>query len=159
MLHLCVHGAGHNWRRMDWIADAAFLGRMLDTAQWFDVLEQAERIGARRMLLLGARLAAWLFGLEVPNAIARAVEADRTGAALAARACLRLAGEDCAAARQSPFYYLRTMDHMRDRARLVWKRVCTPPAWVLRMVPASGRGLAHVLRPIQLLRAHVWTRR
>lgn len=156
LLHLCVHGAGHNWRRLDWVADVAGVGRMLSEPEWFDLLARAERLGARRMLLLGIRMAAWTYGLQVPCAIERAVDAERVATALAVRACRRLFDEDAAPARQSPGYFLRALDRAGDRARLLWKRVSTPPAWVRRR---AGPGLAHALRPLQLLGNYVTLRR
>ncbi len=156
LLHLCVHGAGHNWRRLDWVADVAGLGRVLSEPEWFDLLARAKRLGARRMLLLGIRVAAWTYGLEMPAVLEHAIDADRTATALAVRACRRLFDEDAAPGRQSPGYLLRALDRAGDRARLLWKRVSTPPAWVRRR---SRPVLAHALRPLQLLKEHVVLRR
>ena len=156
MLHLCVHGAGHNWRRLDWPADVAALGRLLSEREWFDLMARAERLGARRMLLLGIRVAAWTYGLEAPRAIERVLDAERTATALAVRACRLLFDEDAAPARQSPGYFLRALDRTGDRARLLWKRMSTPPAWVRRR---ASPGAAHVLRPLQLLGRYAIPRR
>ncbi len=155
MLHLCVHGAGHNWRRLGWVADVARLGALIDEVQWFDVLARAERMGARRMVLLGTGIAAALFDLKAPGPIMRAVSFDRGLGAMIGKTCGRLLDPGAAHMPQSPFYYLGAMDRLRDRARVVWKRLRTPPAWVLHALPRPSATLAHVLRPIQLLRAHV----
>jgi SAM-dependent methyltransferase len=65
---LCVHGAKHFWSRIQWIADVAELvdGGAVDLSR---VLERANELGSRRMLLLGLRLTHELLNAEIPEEV------------------------------------------------------------------------------------------
>jgi hypothetical protein len=85
LLVLALHGAKHAWERLGWICDVAMLIRAQPTLDWAAVLGEAERMRARRVVLLAVRLASGLLGAEVPARVAEAVRIDRAVARLAAR--------------------------------------------------------------------------
>src|SRR5207302_43551 len=76
---LCVHGSKHFWERLLWICDIAQLAHIPRGLDWEVALEQARRLGAERMTLLGLHLANGLLGAAVPHPILRPVQEDRRG--------------------------------------------------------------------------------
>ena len=69
LLYLCVHGAKEYWRLLDHVVCVAW---QLDRRppDWDRVLDLAKRWGAERILLTGLGLAARLFEVPLPEAIA-----------------------------------------------------------------------------------------
>ena len=65
-VHACIHGSKHVWERLAWIADVAALLRngSVDVGA---TTESARRVGALRMLMLGATLAAEVLHVPVPR--------------------------------------------------------------------------------------------
>lgn len=71
---LCVHATSHCWQRLEWLCDVAVLTERVD--DWDAVLESSDRIGCRRMLLLGLELARVMIGVDLPDAARAAVRKD-----------------------------------------------------------------------------------
>jgi hypothetical protein len=89
LLLICIHGAKHFWQRLMWIADvAAFITRQ--PIRWDRALGVAQEVAARRMLLLGLRLASDVFGMDLPAAIAPYVQRDHATARIVAQIVERL---------------------------------------------------------------------
>ena len=119
LLILCVHGAKHRWWRLGWICDIAELLRAHPHLNWHRVMEEGDRRGGRRMLLLGLLLAHGLLGALVPPDIARRMAADRHVVWLAAKVREQLfmpTEHDCAAV-ERPFFFLRLRERLRDKVR------------------------------------------
>jgi hypothetical protein len=86
---ICIHGAKHFWQRLMWIADVgAFVTRQ--PVQWERALSVAREVEAQRMLFLGLRLASDIFKMDLPAAIAPAVQRDHAVRRLAAQIVERL---------------------------------------------------------------------
>jgi Uncharacterised nucleotidyltransferase len=86
---ICIHGAKHFWQRLIWIADVgAFVTRQ--PIQWDRALSVAREVEAQRMLFLGLRLASDIFKMDLPDAVARAVQRDRSVRRLAVQIVERL---------------------------------------------------------------------
>jgi len=83
LVFLCVHGAKHFWQRLAWICDVAELaGRA--SLRWPDVFEQARRLDAERMVLLGLSLARDLLGARLAEEVEARLRSDRTLPAMGA---------------------------------------------------------------------------
>ena len=86
--YLCVHGAGHGWSRLQWLADLnAWLARQ-DEASLRRCYRHAEAIGAGICAAMAVLLCRRVFGRTMPADIARAAEANpaaRWAAALSLR--------------------------------------------------------------------------
>ena len=86
--YLCVHGAGHGWSRLQWLADLnAWLARQ-DDASLRRCYRHAEAIGAGICAAMAVLLCRRVFGRTMPADIARAAEANpaaRWAAALSLR--------------------------------------------------------------------------
>jgi hypothetical protein len=86
LLALCVHGAKHRWERLVWMRDVAALVARADL-DLDACLAHARRHGCARLLLIGLALAQRCARAELPAAVARAIERDRTARELADWAC------------------------------------------------------------------------
>ena len=74
--YLCVHGARHSWSRLKWLADLNAL--IASTNAGIEHLyRHAQRIGAGICAGQALLLCKKLFGLKLPDPIARDLEADR----------------------------------------------------------------------------------
>jgi hypothetical protein len=85
LLLLCVHGAKHEWGRLNWIRDVgallerrAAIGLDMDRA-----LDLARKQGCARLLLLGAEVARQLLHVSLSDGLQRAVTRDAGVAPLA----------------------------------------------------------------------------
>jgi len=86
LLMLCVHGAKHFFKRLEWVCDIAELLAMHPSLRWDDVITHAERLRTSRMLFFGLTLAADLLGADLPKEIRSAHRADAAAQSLSTRA-------------------------------------------------------------------------
>src|SRR5262249_47194927 len=90
LLLLTAHGTKHGWERLAWICDIAELLRARPEMAWKQVLEQADRLGSKRMLFLGLLLAQDCLGAAVPEEVRNHLQADSVVRVLAAEVRQRL---------------------------------------------------------------------
>ena len=155
---LCVHGSKHFWERLLWICDIAQLAHIPRGLDWEVALEQARRLGAERMTLLGLHLANGLLGAAVPDPILRRVQEDRVVRSLAAQVCRKFFRESSAApgATQRFLFRARMRGNLWEGLGYVFRLATAPTEedWsqVQLMGPLSP--LYGVLRPFRLLRKY-----
>jgi hypothetical protein len=119
LLILCVHGAKHHWHRLAWICDTATLLHVSAEINWEYLLEQADRLGCRRMLLLGVFLAQTLLGKSLSEPLQHRLDADVTIPSLTQEVQARLFSDARRplAAIDRPLFYLHLRERLRDRLR------------------------------------------
>jgi hypothetical protein len=78
----CIHGAKHFWERLMWVSDVAAVVAKHPEIDWKKARQAAADVGGDRMLHVGVRLGAMLFGMELPGAIAENINRDRYSASL-----------------------------------------------------------------------------
>jgi Uncharacterised nucleotidyltransferase len=119
LLVLCVHGAKHHWHRLAWICDIAALLHVSAQMDWEHLLAQADRLGCRRMLLLGVFLAQTLLGTPLHGPLQDRLCADMAIPSLAREVQTRLftSASRPLAAVDRPLFYLRLRERLRDRLR------------------------------------------
>ncbi len=73
LLILCIHTSGHYWDRFSWICDISELiqANMID---WIYVLERAEKLRIKRILLINLTLVKDIFDVNFPNIILNELE-------------------------------------------------------------------------------------
>jgi hypothetical protein len=76
ILILSIHGAKHRWDRLEWLASVGELIRELDRPRWQIVLDRAQALGARRVLLLTSELANRLLNVPIPDQVAEAIRRE-----------------------------------------------------------------------------------
>jgi hypothetical protein len=85
MIVLCVNNSKHGWAGLSQVCDIAELIRANHDVDWLEVVERAQALGARRMVLLGFDLARRLLGAELPDGVVAMVRDDQRVTALATR--------------------------------------------------------------------------
>ena len=157
LLVLCVHGAKHRWKRLEWVAAVAALLRA-GGGDVAPVLAMASAVHARRTVLLGLSLAHRLLQAPLADEALRAIEGDAGLAELAVEAEAVLFGDeiegDDTTARMR--FNLRARDGVMDRARSAgrWLFAPSPEDWGWVALPDALFPLYRVLRPVRLLLRH-----
>lgn len=155
---LCAHGAKHGWIRLAWIRDVAQLVRVATDTDWDDILADARRRGALRMVLLGLLVAAELCDAPVPQEVLQRARSDITVASLAREVRDRLTVDpqrEPTAAQLRRFQF-RVRDRWRDRIRVFAVTALTPGPgeWEWVRLPDGFYPLYYVLRPVRLAIKH-----
>jgi hypothetical protein len=151
LLVLALHGAKHAWERLGWICDVAMLIGAEPTLDWDALVTEAERMRARRVLLLALRLASGLLGAELPPDLADAARTDPAVARLAARVERGLFEPPRSGAGTLGFH-LATRAGWRDKLALVLGSVTALNQRDLEVValPDAALPLYFVTRPARL---------
>lgn len=157
LLILCIHGGVHLWSRLGWVCDVAQLVQLHPELDWDQVMEEADRRGARRLLLLGLALAEDLLRVELPAAVSRKVWQDPAVSPLVSRLKERLFSKE--AGPFSPLelwpFYFRMRECWRDRVRdsfYMALRLVTPTAeeWNRLRLPDLLFPFYYLFRPLRL---------
>lgn len=114
LLHI-LHGAKHQWNRLIWIADIAYLLRAVPELDWEALGKRARRLGVRRIMLTSLLLVQQLSGVGYPAQIQAQCAADRAASKLAAYLRGRLFLEEPAATAGFPYFMLRARERLRDK--------------------------------------------
>jgi len=77
LLYLCAHGAKHLFERIEWICDIDRSIRENPNIDWTYLLNEAEKLGVKRILLLGLALCEELFELKLPDTMKAEIEKDK----------------------------------------------------------------------------------
>jgi hypothetical protein len=127
LLMVCLQGAKERWTWLSRVCDLAWLLAVRGDVDWEVLMRDADRLGSRRLLLLGLALAHRVLDTAVPIGVARACDNDRSVNALAGRAADRFIGReprrDLGIQDRHRFHF-----HLRDgwRHRLVYVASITP---------------------------------
>ena len=153
LLILSVHGAKHAWRRLKWVVDVDRLLAAEPHLNWPQLLLDANRLRARRLLLLCLAVAAEVLGTELPEAVTAALHGEPTVVPLARQAAASLwsaAGKVTEAS-----LYLRAREDLRDRAQFCLGTLFTPTLaeWEAWPLPDALFPLYYLYRPLRLLRS------
>jgi len=153
LLFLCVHGAKHFWERLGWICDIAELVRAQVDLDWDLTCEEADALGARRILRLGLTLARDVLDAELPRTVLQDLRSDAQAQSLAAQVRERLFLDG--------FAILGVLDRLRFRMRMrgnAWQGISY--SFRLATTPSEERAqsvlLRSALRPAKLLREYGW---
>ncbi len=152
LIVLAVHGTKHAWSQLGWTLDIARVLAEEKGLDWDRVMMLAGRARCKRSLLLALRLASRLFDAPLPASIAAACAADARARALADEVLRMIFVEnrDSIDGRPAQRFYLRSREHLRDRARFLLHWAFTPNARdrVLIDLPESLSFLYYFVRPI-----------
>jgi hypothetical protein len=167
LLVLCVHGARHAWKRLEWICDVAELVRARqEDLEWEQLMAQAGSLGSERVLLLGLFLASDLLGAVLPEKVSQRVRSDKTVRVLAERAREQLFQETDLPAglleghNGGPAFHgshLKVKERLRDKARYLIRKTTALRGedWELLPLPRYLFPLYYVLRAIRLTGKYV----
>jgi len=155
LLFLCVHGSKHCWHLLSMIYDLAAHLRASTMVDWQRLIDQADRQGSERMLLLGFHLASELFGVELPGELARKIKTDPSMDRLAAQVYrILLRDTDVAGGFfEEHLFNLRAIEYLRRKALYCFDQVLTPTPieWASLPLPSSLSFLYYLVRPLRLV--------
>lgn len=154
LLALVVHGGKHLWRRLGWVCDVAELIRSRPGLDWDTVRADAERLGVRRLLDLGLRLARDVLDARLPAHVTTRVDEDAVVGTLSARtqAGWRARPETWPGTWESIRFHLRARERWRDRLRYCVgvATTTTPGDWTSVVLPSGLFPLYYPLRAVRL---------
>jgi len=154
LLILCLHGFTHFWERLGWISDVAALIDRQEKIDWPLLLKNADRMGSRRMILLGLYLAQNLLGASVPADVWTTAPADATVVALAeqVRRGLFTEGTEQVGILNELRLNLAMKEGKRHKLTSCIRLLATPRVddWKLLPLPGSLFFLYYALRPVRL---------
>jgi hypothetical protein len=159
LLHLCIHGAKHGptpWPKLKWIVDVGTLLRASRPDGGRALLEHAEDVGCRRMLVLGLALAEEVLSMDLPRELHAAVRNESAVRRLAPRVTEALWSQGSASfeATDRIRFDLDTRERHRDRLAYLWDRALTAgPRDAEALPPGIRWPLLH--RPVRLVRLAV----
>jgi hypothetical protein len=165
LLILCVHGAKHSFKRLQWICDIAELIRANPNLDWDHVVDQASKARSIRMLHLGLLLASGLLGAKIPRELMLKIEADAEVKSIAARILTLLfpAGGGISLALTGSYFHVSLKEDWNDRARLRVRYFLQKVAHRLKpnvrdrhflQLPGFLSFLYYVIRPIRLAKIY-----
>jgi hypothetical protein len=157
LLTLCEHGARHRWERLSWICDVAELINSCKKLNWAEALQRAEKLGGRRMLSLGLRLARELLQASLPQYVTEWVDVDRFSKSLVSEVRKLIFQGEGVSNRENEdrifLFYLKTMDRPEDKIKSYLKKVILP--WPVDVVTMPSSTLFfpfyYLIRPMRLL--------
>src|SRR2546426_151814 len=156
LLILCVNGTKDIWRRLEISCCVAELLRDNPQLRWTEMLEEARRLGAERMLLLGLYLARDLFQASLPQVVTDRLDRLPELQTMAQKV-YRLMFDN---PEQQPTLFELTMfrlhcrERLRDRLNYCIRRILTPTYQDVEVLqlPSSLEFLYPLLRPLKLIR-------
>lgn len=158
LLILCVHGAKHCWRRLEWICSVAELVGAYEKIDWNQLMAQASTLGSKRMLLLGLVLASDLLGAALPAEVLQVAQADRTVGALNELVQQRLFLEmtERPGVFETALFHLKARERLRDRIRYCLRLAMTTTArdWTAAQIPPLLSFLYYPIRAIRLTKKY-----
>jgi Uncharacterised nucleotidyltransferase len=83
LLVLSVHAFKHSWAHLKWVCDVAMHLSSSDDLDWTSVLDEADRIGALRVVLITLSLANQLFGSNLSDPILIRLSQDSVAGSVA----------------------------------------------------------------------------
>jgi len=152
LLALCAHASKEGWGRLSQILDAGLLIASHPNLNWSWTFTEARRIGRKRVLFLGLRLASELTGAPVPESVMRAVQEDPEVSPLTASIRENLVR---GYSHRAAFHRIaiRIWHHRRDRVRYFFYVLHRLPEHIRLMAQpcaADGDGVSLGVRPFVL---------
>lgn len=157
LLILCIHGANHCWQRLEWVCDVAQAVRSHRDLDWGRLVTEAEALGCRRILLLGAFLAANVLNAGVPEEILTRAADDRAALSLAEHVRARLFTCDPRGLASTVLFHIRIRERIRDRVRCSVRLTTILTLRDIQVIelPRRLQLLYYVIRPVRLLAKYV----
>jgi hypothetical protein len=154
LLVLCLHGFTHFWERLGWICDVAGLVDQRKDLDWQQVLENANALGMRRILLLGLVLATDLLDATLPLEIRKMGSGDAVVKRLAGQVQeeLFLVESPSPGLLGGAILSLNMRERKRDKLRSCFRLITTPRRydWLAVSLPDPLFFLYYVIRPVRL---------
>jgi hypothetical protein len=161
VLFLCYHGGKHLFGRLSWVCDVAATIAAHPNLDWDALLTGATQMGARRLLLLGLRLAHDLLESNLPIRLRQLIDSESALEPLVATVLRNMLGQANSTSRlqqqiEASLFHLRVRERTSDKFRyLVWAAEPNARDWRDSRLPRSLSFLLVFSRSIRLLRKNV----
>ncbi len=119
LLMLCLNGTKECWRSLSRICDVAELIHAHPYINWQQVMEQAEKMGFKRLIFLGLYLARNLLGASFPDSIWQQVQSDKVVYSLALQVYEKLflsTWKSCGTV-ETTFFHIKIRERWQDKAQ------------------------------------------
>lgn len=154
LLLLCLHATFHYWSGICYINDVARVVQSQGPWDWPGLIARAARVGMRRRLLLGLRLAGELLAAPIPGEVLARAEGDREVAALYGQVMERLFKDQM----EEPgllarnLFHLQVRERLRDKLAYAWSRLGAPNEddWFWLPLPDRYYWLYYAVRPLRV---------
>lgn len=153
LLAVCIHGTYNHWQKLKWIADVAYLVRSHADMDWKRLLHQADRMGFRRLVLLGLWLAKELLGAPLPENIVQLASQDATMCELVELVRVKiLPGGEVPSPLRNLRFYARARERLAARLYLAADQAFLPKQadWESWRIPVKLYPLYYLYRPLRL---------
>lgn len=114
LLHI-LHGTKHQWNRLIWIADIAYLLRAAPQLDWEALCARVDRLGVQRIFVTSLLLVKQLTGIVYPDKIQALCASDTTAPKLASYVCESLFLDAPASTAGFFLFMLRSRNRLRDK--------------------------------------------
>lgn len=155
LLYICAHGSKHLFERLEWICDIDRTVKSSSDIDWKPIINEAEKLGIKRMLYLGLSLSQLFFGLQLPEIIQKHIEKDSEVPKLISRVIeVNFSYTSQQEKSYSSFSLLLSMrENLCDKLRFTWRGIFSPKFddFVFVQLPKYLTFLYPVVRPYRLL--------
>ena len=155
LLYLCAHGAKHLFERLEWVCDIDRSIKADPDINWQHLLNEAEKLGIKRMLYLGLALSQQFFGLELPEMIQQKIEQDKALPGLISKVIeINFSKTSQEGKSYSSFRLLWNMrENLSDQLRFAWRGLFAPKFDDFKFIqlPRHLAFLYPVVRPYRLI--------
>jgi len=155
LLYLCTHGSKHLFERLSWVCDIDRTIREEKHINWESLLNNAEKLGIRRILLISLSLAQKLLNLPLPKKIEKKILEDTKVVSLVTHIiALHFLHHKKEEKSYSTFKLLYLMrENPRDKFRFIWYALFTAKFDDFKFIqlPNYLNFLYPLVRPIRLI--------
>jgi hypothetical protein len=154
LLVLCLHGFTHFWERLGWISDVAGIIERQKQVDWQLLMQNAERLGCRRILSLGLLLASDLLQARLPPEVLKIVNRDPVVSTVAeqVKEQLFIKRVEPAGILGEARRLLSLRERKRDKLRSFFRLLLMPRTgdWMFLPLPGPLFFLYYLVRPLRL---------
>ena len=122
VLYLFVHGSNHEWYRLKWLLDIAYLTRLPDL-DWRQLYVHAKGLGVERMVQQGLQLAHKMLGAKIPEDYPLPETPHRTITKLVRRGAEKINNSAHGRDIERKFYLLKLRRGLRYKNYILWMQL------------------------------------
>ncbi len=155
LLYLCAHGAKHLFERLEWICDIDRSIRSNPDIDWQHLMNEAKKLGIKRMLYLGLALSQQFFGTKLPEMTQEDIVQDKEIVKLISKVIeINFSETSQEGKSYSSFGLLWSMrENLSDQLRFAWRGLFAPKFddFMFVQLPKHLAFLYPLVRPYRLV--------
>ena len=155
LLVLSVHGFKHLWACLKWVCDIANLLSSPEGLDWTYVVDEADRIGAIRVVLVALSLANRMCQSRLPDPIRLRLSRDAVAASIASEIVSSYSSGDSMSRLKARLLMLRAYSGFRHRATYLARILLDPTTEEAVRTPERSMGVMRTQRVFHVARQAV----